>query len=108
MAANPIILTQTGTGRSRVHVPDVYLDPFNIGIGCEVTGTVTYNVEHTFDDPFLPNFTAASATWFANSGLAGKSDNQNGNYAYPVNGISVNVLSGTGTVTVYLLQAGTR
>lgn len=103
-----ITLTKTGTGRSRVHVPDTFQNPFNIGIGCVVSGTVVYSVEHTFADVFDPAFDPATAVWFKNSGLTDKTGNENGNYAYPVNGISLNITSGTGTVTVYILQAGTR
>lgn len=104
----PVIkLTQTGVGRSRVHVPDTFRDPFNIGIGCVVTGTVTFVVQHTFEDVTDPAFNSATATWFDNS-MGSKSANADGNYAFPVNGISVNVTAGTGSVTVYLLQAGAR
>lgn len=105
----PVIkLTKTGTGRSTVHVPDTFQNPFNIGVGCVVSGTATYTVQHTFEDVTDPAFNPATATWFDNSGLTAQTGNANGNYAYPVNGISVNVTAGTGTVTVYLLQAGAR
>ena len=101
-------LTQTGTGSSGVYIPDTFLNPFNIGIGCIVTGTVTFTVQHTFDDVFSPTFSAGSATWFPNSGITDKSANTDGNYAYPVNGIRVTVTAGTGSVTVKLLQAGAK
>jgi hypothetical protein len=109
-----ITLTKTGTGRSSVHIPDTFEDPFNIGIGCVVsgTGTVTYSVQHTFEDVFSPTFDASTATWFSNSGITDKTANTDGNYAYPVNGISLNITAKTGTpgptVTVYILQAGAR
>lgn len=104
----PITLTQTGTGRSRVHIPDFFRNPFAIGIGCVVTGTVTYNVEHTFDDTQSSNFDPSTATWFQNSGITGATANKDGNYAYPVRGISLNVTAGTGSVVLYIEQAGTR
>jgi hypothetical protein len=48
----PAILKQTGVGRSTLWMPDFFQDPFNIGIGCVISGgTPTYNIEHTFDDP---------------------------------------------------------
>lgn len=103
-----IIRSVTGVGTSAVHVPDTFQTPFNIGLGCVVTGTVTFSVEHTFEDVFSPTFNPATATWFANSGLSSKSANADGNYAYPVNGIRLNVTAGTGSVTLYILQAGAR
>ena len=105
----PVIkLTQTGTGSTTVHVPDTFRDPFNIGIGCVLTGTATYSIEHTFEDVLSPTFNASSATWFKNSGISSKSANQDGNYAYPVNGIRLTIESGAGSVTAYHLQAGAR
>lgn len=103
-----ITMTQTGTGSTTARVPDTLLNPFNIGIGCVVTGTATYSIEHTFEDVTSPTFNPASATWFKNSGISSKSANQDGNYAYPVNGIRLTIESGTGSVTAYLLQAGAR
>lgn len=104
-----ITLTKTGTGRSTIHVPDTFLNPFNIGLGCVVvSGSATYSVQHTFENVLDPSFNPATATWFNNSGLTDKTGNENGNYAYPVNGISLNITSGTGTVTAYILQAGAR
>lgn len=103
-----VVLTQTGVGRSTVHVPDTFLDPFNIGLGCVVvSGSATYTVEHTFENVLSPGFDAENAVWFANSGLTNKTENAQGNYAYAVNGISLNVTGGTGTVALYIVQAGT-
>lgn len=111
----PVIkLTKTGTGRSAVHVPDTFLNPFNIGLGCVVTlaqgESVTYSVEHTFENALAPDFNPATATWFKNSGLTDKNGNENGNYAYAVNAISLNITAATGnpTVTLYILQSGAR
>lgn len=107
-----ITLSQEGKGRSTFHIPDTFLNPFNIGLGCVVSGsgTVTYSIEHTFEDTASASFSPSLATWFKNSGLTDQSGNANGNYAYPVNGISINVTSATGTptVTLYILQAGAR
>lgn len=105
----PVITrTVTGVGTSAIHVPDTFKDPFNIGLGCVLTGSATYSVEHTFDDVYSPTFNPATATWFTNSGLNAKTTSADGNYAYPVNGIRLNVTAGTGSVTLYILQAGAR
>jgi hypothetical protein len=44
--------------------------------------------------------------WFSHPTIAAKSDNQDGNYAFPVAAIKVLVTAGTGTATMTLIQAG--
>lgn len=99
-------LSQTGTGQTNVYVPDVNKNPFNIGLGVTVSGTVTYTVQHTFDDVFASGFDPSSATWFDHPTLAADTANADGNYAYPVTGIRVSVTAGTGTATLTIIQAG--
>jgi hypothetical protein len=102
-------ISQTGTGRpTAVVIVDRYTSPTAIAVGCIASGTVTYTVQHTYDDPFATGFTAAGATWFDHSTIASKANvNADGNYAFPPRAISVSVASGTGTVTVTVNQAGT-
>lgn len=101
--------TTFGLGSSLCYFPDYMIRPFNIGLGCIVNSTnVSYNVEHTFDYTGSSAFISSNATWFLNTGVNAKSTNQDGNYAYPVTAIRLNVLSGsssTGTVTLKLQQA---
>ena len=94
-------ISKTGTGSSPALVMNTNISPFNVGFGVVVTGTVDYTVQHTFDDPAV-GFT----TWYAHPTIAGKIDNQDGNYAFPVTGIKLLVNSGDGTATMNLLQAG--
>ncbi len=96
------IATKTGTGSSNVLPMDLYISPFNVGFGVVATGTVTYTVQHTFDNPQ----TVASPVWFSHPTIAVKSDNQDGNYAFPVAAIKVLVTAGAGTATMTLIQAG--
>lgn len=113
----PIVLTATAAGGgaavSTVHIPDQFRNPFNIGLGSAVTtGTATYTIEHTFDDVLSPDWVAASGNWATNSGWTGSKTAADGlvsgNYAYPVGGIRINISAGTGTVTLWIRQAGTR
>jgi hypothetical protein len=96
------IATKTGTGSSNIIATDLYISPFNVGFGVVVTGTVTYTVQHTFDNPQ----TVASPVWFSHPTIASKSDNQDGNYAFPVAAIKVLVTAGAGTATMTMIQAG--
>lgn len=113
----PARVTITGSGISNAWCPDFYKSaPFAIGVGCVVNSSnVTYSVEHTFDPIFFAIYgssvgtvLSSNATWFQNSGITSQSTNKDGNYAFPVTGIRLNVSAGssTGTVTMSLIQAG--
>lgn len=91
-----------------IYYPDIMRTPFAIGIGVITNSSaVTYNVEHSFDDYQAPGYVSSAATWFQNSGITAASTNANGNYAFPVRAIRLNVTAGssTGTVQMILLQA---
>lgn len=96
------VATKTGVGSSNILAMDTYISPFNVGFGVVATGTVTYSIQHTFDDVQ----TVASPVWFSHPTIAAKSDNQDGNYAFPVAAIKVLVTAGTGTATATVIQAG--
>lgn len=91
----PQTATKTGTGQSNVLSFDHKTTPFNIGFGCVVSGTVTYTVQHTFD----------GTNWFDHP-VAAATTNRDGNYAYPVISVRINVTAGTGSVTMTAIQAG--
>jgi len=94
-------VSKTGTGSSPAIVMNTNLSPFNVGFGVVATGTVTYSVQHTFDDPAI-GFT----TWFTHPTVLDEIDNQDGNYAFPVTGIKLLVTAGSGKATMNLIQAG--
>jgi len=94
-------VSQTGVGSSDALVMNTNISPFNVGFGVVVTGTVTYSVQHTFDDP-ATGFT----TWFSHPTVAAETANADGNYAFPVTGVKVLVTAGDGTATMNLIQAG--
>lgn len=100
----PTSVTVTGVDTSAVVIPDYNISPFNVGVGCKISATATYTVEHTFDDVFSPTFNPVTATWIANTGLTAKTTNSDGNYAFPVRGIRLNVAASTGTVTMTIIQ----
>lgn len=99
-----ILTTVAASTQSSVFVADPHLSPFNIGVGVVVTGTVNYDIQHSFDDPQIP----ASMTWFNHATIAGQTINKDGNYQYPVRAIRINQNSGTGTVTATIIQAGLK
>lgn len=87
--------------------PTIPVDPqanyFAIGIGCVVTGAATYKVQHTFDDIFDSKITPV---WFDHSVLTGMVANKDGNYAFPIAAVRLNVTAYTsGSVIMTLLQS---
>ena len=95
-------VSRTNTGSSSAIVVNTNTNPCNIGFGVTVdSGSPTYTVQHTFDDPAV-GFT----TWFDHPTVAGETTNQDGNYAFPITGVKVVISSGTGVVTMKLVQAG--
>ena len=101
----PISVTVTGVAVSAPIPMDYTATQFSVGIGCVISATATYTVEHTFDDIWSPSFVAASATWLPNSGLTAKTANSDGNYAFPVRAIRLNVAASTGSVTMNVIQS---
>ena len=97
----PQVIKQTGTGSTAWIPLDYKQSPFNVGFGVVVSGTITYDVEHTFDDVFDTTITPAA---FKNSTLTAVTANKDGNYAFPIRAVRINNTSGTGTTTVTLLQ----
>lgn len=98
-----VVRTVTGAGSSDAIPLDTYISPFNIGVGVVITGTVTYTVQHTFDNIFDA---AVTPVWFNHPTLTG-SASLDGNYAFPVTAIRVtNAVGSTGTTKITAIQAG--
>jgi hypothetical protein len=99
-----------GLGSSQCFYPDIFRNPFNIGISVAVNSTgITFSVESTMDyNGFSSAFISTAANWFPNSGLTAQTSGGTGNYAYPVTAIRLNVTAGssTGTATITCIQAG--
>lgn len=79
---------------------------FNVGIGCDLNGAMTYSLEHTFDDPYASGF-GDTATAFTHSTISGETADADGNYISPVTCIRAKITAFTsGTLTVNILQVG--
>lgn len=103
----PIRQTRTAAGVTPPIPLDHYRQPFNVGIGVSVTGTLTFDVEHTFDDVYAAGFNPATATWYKNTTLTGRTTSTDGNYAFPVMAVRLNITAFTsGSATITVLQAG--
>jgi len=98
----PVVITQTGAGTSSWVKLDNKVTPFNVGFGCVVTGTVSFSVEYTYDDVDA----VGSPTAFTHATVATKTANIDGTIGYPVAAVRINNASGTGSITMTLIQAG--
>lgn len=105
----PITVTVSSQAASAVIPLDTYQDPFNVSIGVVLSAgaSLTYSVQHTFDNVFASNFDPLTATWFNNSGLTAKTTSLDGNYNMPVTAIRLNVTThSSGSATMTVIQAG--
>lgn len=94
-------VSKTGTGSSSPVVINTNVTPVNIGFAAVVTGTVNYSIQFSYDDPAV-GFT----TWFDDTTITSKTGNEDGSVNFPISAIKVLVNSGTGTVTLNVIQAG--
>lgn len=88
---------------------DVNQGPFNVGVGVALSAgaSLTYSVQHTFDDVWADGFNPSNAVWYTNSSLGAKTTSLDGNYAFPVTAVRLNVTThSSGTATMTVIQAG--
>lgn len=81
---------------------------FKVAIGVILSpgASLTYTVEHTFDDIQDPSVTPS---WLPNDGLTAKSATDDGNIAFPVKACRLNVITYTsGSATMTIIQSGGR
>lgn len=98
----PTSVSRSAAGTSAWIPLDYRQSPFNVGLGLVISGTNTVDVEHTFDDVFDSSVTP---TAFTHSTLTAKTANADGNYAFPIRAVRLNVTAYTsGTATLTILQ----
>jgi len=98
----PQVVTQSAAGTSAWIPLDYKQSPFNVGLGVVISGTLTADIEHTFDDVFDSTVTP---TAFKHSTLTAKSANADGNYAFPIRAVRINNTAYTsGSTTLTILQ----
>jgi hypothetical protein len=77
-----------------------------LGVKLSGSPSLTYTVEHTFDDIQDASITPVA---FPNSGLTSKTANDDGNYAFPVKAVRINVTAhSAGDATLMIVQGEQR
>lgn len=94
-------ISLTGAGNSSAVVVNTNTNPVNIGLAFVVSGTVNYTMQVSYDDP-----NSGFSTWFDDATVASKTANFASSITTPVTGVRFKINSGTGAVTMSLVQAG--
>ena len=104
-----IILTRAAAGSSPVAALSYFTNPFNVGLGAVLDGTATFTVEYSYEDPTDAGYVAANAVWFPVTGLSAVSASTSVSFTIPCRAVRVTLAeASTGSVTLYIQQAGTR
>jgi len=98
-----------GTCESQWYVVNYRGQEFNVGFGCEISsgGSLTYTVQHTFNNVLATGFIEDDATVYNNASVAGETTNQDGNYTNPPTAIRLAVTAYTsGSATIRIVSGG--
>ena len=101
----PLTVSQTDVGASAVVPVDFMQISPSVSIGAVVSGTVTYNIEHTYSDTLDSTVTPV---WFVAPELSAKTTSADGVFKGPIRGLRINITAGSGTVTMTVLQGDPR
>ncbi len=95
----------TGVGASQPLVLDQYIDPFDVSLFIDVTGTISVTLQYTGDSDVLTS--SGPFTWFDHSDLTAVVADDVGTIISPVRAVRLLTNSGTGSAELTVLQAGT-
>lgn len=103
--AGAITVGVVAQGRQYPIVPDLLQNPTTIAVAAVVTGTISYTVQHTFNDPQSGN--PDTWTWIniEDTNMATATATKDSNYAFPPRAIAILINSGTGSLVFYVTQA---
>jgi hypothetical protein len=102
--AGAITIGTNGVGSTPWFVVDREQDPMNFGLCVVVSGTVTYTVEYTYDDPNEP-YTGTFPTTFSLAGMTSRPLTGDAVIQNPITAIRATVESGTDSIRAIVIQA---
>ncbi len=100
-----VIAGTNGVGASQPIPLDIYLDPFNVSLFVDVTGTVNLTAQYTGDADVLTS--SGPFLWFDHSDLTGITADDVGTIISVVTAVRLLTNSGTGSAEFTVLQSGT-
>jgi hypothetical protein len=100
------LVSQTGVGASAPIPVDFTGNPNGVSLSIIKTGTVTYTIQHTFDDIFSPTYNPSTGNWFDhdNAVLVNATANANDNVFFPITAVRINQTAGSGTTNLTVLE----
>lgn len=107
-ATGAVQVGTNGVGMTPWQIVNWDISPVNIGLATVVMGTVNYTVQYTYEDPSgtYPNPSGLAPTPFTITALAAKTATLDSNIVVPVAAVQLQINSGTGSVTLVILQGG--
>jgi hypothetical protein len=106
----PTTLSTSNAAAGAVTTAPIALDPFmsqfQATIVCTVTGTANYTVQYTLDNIQADGYVPASGNWITVTGLSAQTATQAVAFNQPVMAIKMVQNTGTGSVSMTVLQTG--
>lgn len=83
------------------------VNPFSVGFNVDVSGTINFTVQHTFQN-VLSVADPAQGTWMPDATVASKTADTDGSFTTPVMAVRllINSLSSGATISLTVIQAG--
>lgn len=102
--AHPMTLTTSGISASSVAPLCYFVHRFNVSVNTVVTGSATYTLQFTADDPFAPNFSPATANWKPHPSMTSSTISDIVEFTAPVTAVRINQTAGAGSVSATVIQ----
>lgn len=106
----PIVLTASDASVAAKYSDpaplDHYIAPFSVSLSAVKTGTVNYTVQYTYDDVWAKGYVASSGNWNDQTNQAGVTANTITTLSAPVTAVRLKLATGSGSVSLTVLQAG--
>lgn len=102
--AHPMTLTTSGVSASSVAPLCNFVGRFNVSVNTVVTGSATYTLQFTADDPFASNFVPASANWKSHPSMTASTISDIVEFTAPVTAVRINQTAGAGSVLATVIQ----
>ncbi len=103
------VSTSDASGGAKASAPipvNWRMAPFELGIQCDVTGTVDYDVQYTLDDIREAGWSASTALWTTMTNFDGKTADFADKFAVPCTAVRLLQNSGNGSIVMRVVSAG--
>ncbi len=104
--SRPITLSTSGVSTSNVAPLCYFISPFSVSVITTVTGSATYTLQFTGDNPQAASFDPGTANWQNHPQMTGSTTSGIVEFTAPVTAIRINQTVGAGSVSAKVTQAG--